>query len=124
MGDLGRPVMHGRLVVEPADRDWLAGRDVLAFCGIGRPAKFVETLGAAGVRNAVLRPFPDHHAYTAADAERLLAEARATGLPLVTTEKDAVKLKGTPLLDRLAAAARVIAVSLAVDEAEAARAGF
>lgn len=123
-GDLGRPVIHGRLVVEPAARDWLADRDVLAFCGIGRPAKFVETLGAAGVRNAVLRPFPDHHAYTDADAERLLAEARATGLPLVTTEKDAVKLKGTPLLDRLAAAARVIAVSLAVDEGEAARAGF
>lgn len=121
---LGHPVMRGSLVVEPEARAWLQDRDVLAFCGIGRPAKFVETLGAAGVRNAVLRPFPDHHAYSDADAARLLAEAKATGLPLVTTEKDAVKLKGSPALDRLAAAATVVAVTLAVNEAEAAAAGF
>lgn len=121
---LGHPVMRGHLEVEPAARAWLQDRDVLAFCGIGRPAKFVETLGAAGVRNAVLRPFPDHHAYSDADAARLLAEAKATGLPLVTTEKDAVKLKGSPALDRLAAAATVVAVTLAVNEAEAAAAGF
>ncbi|MCZ8316598.1 tetraacyldisaccharide 4'-kinase [Phreatobacter sp.] len=120
----GRPVMRGSLVVEAKARAWLQDRDVLAFCGIGRPAKFAETLGAAGVRNAVLRPFPDHHAYTDADAERLLAEAKATGLPLVMTEKDAVKLKGSPARDRLAAAATVVAVTLVVDEAEARRAGF
>lgn len=121
---LGHPVLRGQLEVEPEARAWLQDRDVLAFCGIGRPAKFAETLGAAGVRNAVLRPFPDHHAYSNADAARLLAEAKATGLPLVTTEKDAVKLKGSPALDRLAAAATVVAVTLAVNEAEAAAAGF
>ena len=42
----------------------------------------------------------------------------------MTTEKDAVKLKGSPALDRLAAAATVVAVTLAVNEAEAAAAGF
>ena len=111
----GREVIRGRLAVPATERGWLAGRDVLAFCGIGRPEKFVETLGAAGARNAVLRPFPDHHAYGDADAERLLDEAQRTGLPLVTTEKDAVKLGGTEALDRLAAAATVIPVSLEVD---------
>ena len=121
---LGHKVMRGQLEVEPEARAWLQDRDVLAFCGIGRPAKFAETLGAAGVRNAVLRPFPDHPAYSDADAARLLAEAKATGLPLVTTEKDAVKLKGSSALDRLAAAATVVAVTLAVNEAEAAAAGF
>ncbi len=123
-GRLGRPVMRGRLAVEPETAAWLADRAMLAFCGIGRPTKFAETLGAAGARNAVLRPFPDHHRYTDADAGRILAEAKATGLPLVTTEKDAVKLKGSPMLDRLAAAAHVVPVRLVVDEAEAARAGF
>jgi tetraacyldisaccharide 4'-kinase len=112
----GRPVLRGRLVVEAEAAAWLARRDVLAFCGIGRPAKFAETLGAAGARNAVLRPFPDHHAYGDADAERLLAEAARTGLPLVTTEKDQVKLKGSPALDRLAAATRVVPVKLQVEE--------
>jgi tetraacyldisaccharide 4'-kinase len=114
--EAGRPVLRGRLVVEPDTAAWLAGRDVLAFCGIGRPAKFVETLGAAGARNAVLRPFADHHAYGEADAARLLAEAARTGLPLVTTEKDAVKLKGSPALDELAAATRVVPVGLKVEE--------
>jgi tetraacyldisaccharide 4'-kinase len=117
---IGRPVLHGRLVVEAEMAAWLAGRDVLAFCGIGRPAKFAETLGAAGTRNAVLRPFADHHVYGEADAERLLAEAERTGLPLVTTEKDAVKLSGSPALERLAAATRVVGVRLEVEEADAA----
>ncbi|MDP3547573.1 MAG: tetraacyldisaccharide 4'-kinase [Phreatobacter sp.] len=115
----GRPVIRGRLVVPEAVRHSIAGRDVLAFCGIGRPEKFVETLGAAGARNALLRPFADHHVYGDEDAERLLAEARRTGLPLVTTEKDAVKLSGTDALERLAAATTVIPVALLVDDVAA-----
>ncbi len=115
----GRPVIRARLAVPDAVRDAIAGRDLLAFCGIGRPEKFVETLGAAGARNALLRPFPDHHVYGDADAERLLTEAQRTGLPLVTTEKDAVKLKGTEALDRLAAATMVIPARLVVDDAAA-----
>jgi tetraacyldisaccharide 4'-kinase len=116
---LGRTTLKARLVPEPAIAAWLAGRDVLAFCGIGRPAKFVETLGEAGARNAVLRPFPDHHAYTDADAARLLDEAERTGLPLVTTEKDAVKLKGSAKLAALAAAVTVVPVGLVPDDPDA-----
>jgi tetraacyldisaccharide 4'-kinase len=117
--DAGRAVLRVVLRVETDTAAWLAGRDVLAFCGIGRPAKFVETLGQAGARNAVLRPFPDHHAYTEEDAARLLAEAARTGLPLVTTEKDAVKLAGSPKLAELASAARVIPVRAVADDAAA-----
>ncbi len=112
----GRPVLRAGLQVDDEVAAWLNGRDVLAFCGIGRPAKFAETLGQAGARNAVLRPFPDHHAYGDADAARLIAEAERTGLPLVTTEKDAVKLKGSPALDALAAAATVVPVRAVVDD--------
>ncbi|MBL8570609.1 MAG: tetraacyldisaccharide 4'-kinase [Phreatobacter sp.] len=112
----GRAVLRASLRVDPAISQWLDGRDVLAFCGIGRPAKFAETLGQAGARNAVLRPFADHHAYGDADADRLLAEAGRTGLPLVTTEKDAVKLKGSPALDALAAAATVVPVRAVIDD--------
>lgn len=112
----GKPVLRAKLQVDGAVAGWLAGRDVLAFCGIGRPAKFAETLGQAGARNAVLRPFADHHAYTDADAAGLMADAKRTGLPLVTTEKDAVKLKGSPALDALAAAATVVPVRAVVDD--------
>ncbi|QCI65065.1 tetraacyldisaccharide 4'-kinase [Phreatobacter stygius] len=112
----GSVVVRARLVPEPGIAAWLDGRDVLAFCGIGRPAKFVETLGEAGARNAVLRPFPDHHLYGDADARRLLDEASRTGLPLVTTEKDAVKLRGSAALEALGSAATVIPVRLTPDD--------
>lgn len=106
----GLVVLSARLVPDHAVIAAFAGRDVLAFCGIGRPAKFAETLGEAGIRNAILRPFPDHHIYDEADAERLLDEARRTGLPLVTTAKDAVKLRGGPKREALAQTATVIPV--------------
>lgn len=112
----GARILTATIGVTPHMRDWLDGRDVLAFCGIGRPAKFAETLGAAGARNALLRPFPDHHGYREADAARLLAEAKATGLPLVTTEKDAVKLRGSPGLDALRAAATMVPITLVPDD--------
>ena len=38
--------------------------------------------------------FPDHHAFSAADAERLLQQARETGAQLITTEKDFARLSG------------------------------
>jgi len=106
----GKPVLKARLAPNPQSAAALVGRDVLAFCGIGRPMKFVETLGAIGTRNAVLRPFADHHVYSEADAARLMTEADATGLTLVTTEKDAVKLVGGPERLRLAARTLVLPV--------------
>lgn len=109
---LGKTVLQAAIVPDPAVVGPLAGRDVLAFCGIGRPSKFAETLGAAGLRNVVLRPFADHHAYSDADAEHLLGEQRRTGLPLLTTEKDAVKLAGSPALAALAAATIVVPAKL------------
>jgi tetraacyldisaccharide 4'-kinase len=105
-------VLHATLAPDPAVVGPLAGCDVLAFCGIGRPSKFAETLGAAGLRSVLLRPFADHHVYSDADAERLLAEQRRTGLPLLTTEKDAVKLTGSPALAALAAASIVVPATL------------
>jgi tetraacyldisaccharide 4'-kinase len=69
------------------------GGPVIAFCGIARPKQFFEGLEAAGLRPAAKMAFPDHHRYTAADLDRLLATARATGATaLITTEKDSVRM--------------------------------
>lgn len=84
----GLPVLHARLRAGPVD---VAG-PVLAFAGIGRPAKFAETLRAAGVAVVGLRGFPDHHRYSAAELRTLRDEAAALGARLVTTPKDAVRL--------------------------------
>jgi tetraacyldisaccharide 4'-kinase len=70
----------------------LAGRQVVAFAGIGRPAKFFATLAEAGLELAAVRSFADHHGYTAADLGRLRAVSAQHGAVLVTTEKDFVRL--------------------------------
>ncbi len=65
---------------------------VLAFCGIGRPEKFFETLRAAGFDVAETAAFGDHEPYVEADLERLRARAQELGARLITTEKDAARL--------------------------------
>ncbi len=82
--------------IVPIITDEMRARRFLAFCGIGRPAKFVDTLRDAGVTAVKSRAFPDHHPYTEADAQSLLAEAKALQAGLLTTGKDLVRLKGAP----------------------------
>ncbi len=75
----------------------LSGRRVAAFCGIGRPAAFRETLSDQGADVAVFEAFGDHHAYTRRDIQRLLARFRRSGADaLLTTEKD--WMRAGPLL--------------------------
>jgi len=60
------------------------GRRVVAIAGIGNPGRFFEHLERLGIA-ARGAPFPDHHAYTAAELKLPGAEV------IVMTEKDAVK---------------------------------
>lgn len=77
---------------------WLAplnapeARRVVAFCGIGDPEKFFTTLEAAGFEVAHRAAFPDHHRYTAQDLTALEKLAASKKAPLITTEKDFVRL--------------------------------
>ncbi len=112
-------VFHGRL--EP-DRDFLARlarRKVLAFAGIGDPGKFFATLDEAGIDVAARASFADHHRYTAAQAQALIARAEAAQLVLVTTEKDSARLSGDPALAALAAHASALPVRLLIEEQDA-----
>jgi tetraacyldisaccharide 4'-kinase len=71
----------------------LRGRQVLALCGIGAPEAFAAQLAAAGAAPVELLAFGDHHAYDARDVAAARAAAGGEGL-VVTTGKDAVKLRG------------------------------
>ena len=71
-------------------KDAAVGDAVFAFSGLARNAQFRDTLAAAGYRVKGFLPFPDHHAYSRGDLGRIAREAG--GLPLVTTEKDLVRL--------------------------------
>jgi len=73
----------------------LAGHDVVAFAGIGRPEKFFDTLESIGARIVEAHRFPDHHPLSDHEAQNLLDRADARGCELVTTEKDWARLHGT-----------------------------
>ncbi len=89
---IDKPVYRGRLVPNSADVDRLKGTRVLAFAGIGRPAKFFDTLHAAGAIVDTAQSFPDHHIYTRDDLQRLTTAAEMHHLTLITTAKDAVRI--------------------------------
>ncbi|MDT5269430.1 MAG: tetraacyldisaccharide 4-kinase [Acidobacteriota bacterium] len=66
-----------------------------AFCAVGNPAAFFEHARRDGFELGYTRAFADHHTYTRADAETVSREAVAQGArALLTTTKDAVKLRG------------------------------
>lgn len=68
----------------PGELTSFSGRRVHAVAGIGNPQRFFRELAAHGIE-VIAHPFPDHHPFT----ERELAFA--DDLPILMTEKDAVK---------------------------------
>jgi tetraacyldisaccharide 4'-kinase len=85
------PVLDARLAPDPG-WDALRGKRVVAFAGIGRPARFFDALAAHGITAIERVAFADHHRFTPAELARLAARAAAAGATLVTTAKDAVRL--------------------------------
>lgn len=97
-----RPASLTRLGTEPLPAEWLEGRDVAAFCGLGRPAAFKGTLEAVGARVIAWREYPDHHAYGRDDIRSLRqwAESLPEGTPVICTHKDLVKIQLPDLAGR------------------------
>jgi len=89
----GKPVLSAQLRPDEAVVAQLRGKRVLAFAGIGDPTRFFNTLRASSVVLAGQRAFADHHPYSRAEIESLIAEAGRDGLTLVTTEKDLARLR-------------------------------
>jgi tetraacyldisaccharide 4'-kinase len=106
------PLLRARLEPAPEARS-LAGREVVAFAGIGRPEKFFETLREIGCRLLAEHAFPDHHLYRDDEIERLFEEAATRKALAVTTEKDAVRLSA-----EARARVRVVKVMLAWEDEE------
>lgn len=106
--------VHRPVSLDPLDPgeslgpEWLRGRRLYWFCGIGNPRSFVATLGRAGAHVAGGRAFHDHYCYDSADLAALAREADALGVDaIVTTQKDQVKITGRHEWTRPAYALRV-----------------
>lgn len=77
--------------------DQLADQPVVAFCGIGNPAAFRQTLREQAVQVASVIEWPDHHQFCRADLQRLeLAARSAAASRAVCTVKDLVKIRQLP----------------------------
>ena len=82
---------NGAIHVQPTSE--LTGRQIFAFCGIGRPESFMKQLSALSGVMVGQKIFPDHHAYTGDDLTEIQKQATAVGADvLLTTEKDWVKI--------------------------------
>jgi tetraacyldisaccharide 4'-kinase len=72
----------------------LRGRRLLGFGGLASPRSFMDTLNGLGVPLAGFVEFGDHHWYGEADLAEVTRRAGLAGAEgLITTEKDAVRLR-------------------------------
>lgn len=91
---IGLRPLHQNKIDGDSDRPTPPRGPFAAFCGIGNPQSFFTELGRDGHTLCYSRAFPDHHCYKQADVDEVVDEARRRGAgALVTTEKDAVKLR-------------------------------
>lgn len=92
-----------------ADVSVLDGASVLAFCGIGNPNSFFESLSSLGATIVDRRVWPDHHPYNQADVQSLSAWANShtEAKMVVCTMKDWVKLRLPQLGDLRLSALRI-----------------
>ncbi len=93
----GRPVAFTRILPFALvdDNGWESpfpakGAEVVAFSGIANNDRFQRTLRSIGFSVRRFLAFRDHHPYRPEDIERI--RAAADGLPVLTTEKDLVRL--------------------------------
>lgn len=98
---------------------WMSGASVLVVTSLAEPAPFRAQLRALGAEVEPLA-FPDHHEFTAADADEIAR--RAEGRTIVVTRKEAVKLRSFARLrdHPLFFATQRVELELGADEVEAA----
>jgi tetraacyldisaccharide 4'-kinase len=105
--------------VPAGETEWLRSRPVVAFAGIGNPARFFDLLRSLGANVVETIVFADHHPMSEADATRVLARADFHDAAIVTTEKDMARLQASiGALSDLRYMARSLPIRLAWSEGD------
>ncbi|MEM7215002.1 MAG: tetraacyldisaccharide 4'-kinase [Pseudomonadota bacterium] len=85
----GKPVIQAVI----AAKNKPGGKAYHAFAGIGDPSKFFDTLRELGTDLKDTIPFGDHHFFTDEECIELIENAKAAKAGLITTSKDAARLR-------------------------------
>jgi tetraacyldisaccharide 4'-kinase len=112
----GVAVFRGAIQPDALAAQALAGKRVLAFAGIGRPAKFFATLRAIGAEIVEEHALADHALPSVLEAQTFRRHALEKNLTLVTTAKDHVRLGARADLRDLGAATAVLPVTVEFDQ--------
>ncbi len=84
--------LHSR---KEASTDEISAKKIIAFCGLGSPEKFKNSLDDIKIVPEEFIAFDDHYRYTQDDIERLKNTALEHKANIfITTFKDAVKIEG------------------------------
>lgn len=86
-----RPVYDAALAPLPGTA--LKGRRLLAFAGTADAGRFFDLVRAAGAEVGVARAFADGRLYADDEVQELASAADAAGLGIVTTARDAARLR-------------------------------
>jgi tetraacyldisaccharide 4'-kinase len=93
--------------------DFIRDKKVCLFSGIGNPASFTQTVQQLGARISKQFNFMDHHVYTKEDAQTISRFCLQEKINiLLTTHKDAVKLKS--LLNEFDTSISLVIISINV----------
>ena len=86
------PVFDAALRPEAGVIETLADTPLLAFAGIGRPARFFAGIESLGGQIAKKLSFADHHPYSQQDLAQIQEDAQRHGAEMITTQKDWMRL--------------------------------
>lgn len=87
-----KPVCAKLIKDERIGLDELAGKKLYAFCGIGNPDAFFQTLEELSLNIVGARVYNDHHRYTDTDIAAICQDGRYKQADMIiTTQKDWIK---------------------------------
>lgn len=110
----GKPVFEAQ--VRTRNSDGLRGRRFLAFAGIGHPERFFDAVTAAGGQIVLKQSFGDHHGFRQEELSEMEETAHKMGLELITTAKDAARLRHGNVPPIFRSKLRVLEIETAFDD--------
>jgi tetraacyldisaccharide 4'-kinase len=83
------------------DLSSVKGKQAVAFCGIGQPESFKQSLMDVGINVCSMISFEDHHPYSDSDFRRIIAELEKFKAEyIITTEKDIARLASAEYFEK------------------------